>query len=74
MLVTLAFAAAYVWGSRYGIDLVDEGYFLDLASRRSRWQTAWLRRLAELRCERKDFRWPLEMMVIQRLWPAQKLS
>jgi radical SAM superfamily enzyme YgiQ (UPF0313 family) len=49
-------------------------FFLDLASHRGRWQTAWLKRLARLRCERKDFRWPLEMMVIQRLWPAQKLS
>ena len=49
-------------------------FFLDLASRRSKWQTSWLRRLAQLRCERKDFRWPVEMLVIQRLWPAQKLS
>jgi radical SAM superfamily enzyme YgiQ (UPF0313 family) len=49
-------------------------FFLDLASRRGRWHTAWLKGLARLRCERKDFRWPVEMMVIQRLWPAEKLS
>jgi Dolichyl-phosphate-mannose-protein mannosyltransferase len=30
---TLAFVVGYVWLSRIGIDLADEGYFLDLASR-----------------------------------------
>jgi hypothetical protein len=30
---TLAFAAGYGWLSRMGIDLVDEGYFLDLGTR-----------------------------------------
>jgi len=49
-------------------------FFLDLASRRSGWTTTWLKRLARLRCDRRDFRWPVEMNVIQRLWPAQKLS
>ena len=49
-------------------------FFLDLASERGTRWNAWLRRLAQLRCERKDFRWPVEMTVIQRLWPAQKLS
>jgi radical SAM superfamily enzyme YgiQ (UPF0313 family) len=49
-------------------------FFLDLASERGTRWNAWLRRLAQLRCERKDFRWPVEMTVIQRLRPAQKLS
>jgi radical SAM superfamily enzyme YgiQ (UPF0313 family) len=49
-------------------------FFLDLASRQRGWATAWLRRLARLRCDRRDFRWPVEMTVIQRLRPAQKLS
>ena len=49
-------------------------FFLDVASRRGAWPATWLRRLAELRCERKDFRWPIEMRVIQWLRPAQKLS
>jgi radical SAM superfamily enzyme YgiQ (UPF0313 family) len=49
-------------------------FFLDLASRRSSWATSWLRKLALLRCERKEFRWPVEMAVIQRLRPVQKLS
>ena len=49
-------------------------FFLDLASRRSGWAMAGLGKLARLRCERKDFRWPLEMTVLQRLRPAQKLS
>jgi radical SAM superfamily enzyme YgiQ (UPF0313 family) len=49
-------------------------FFLELASRRGTWAAAWLRRLAQLRCERKDFRWPIEMRVLQWLRPAQKLS
>jgi radical SAM superfamily enzyme YgiQ (UPF0313 family) len=49
-------------------------FFLDLSSRSTGWATSWLRKLALLRCERKDFRWPIEMAVIQRLRPAQKLS
>src|SRR5919199_5518612 len=32
-LGTLAVLGAYAWMTRYRIDLVDEGYFLDLASR-----------------------------------------
>jgi radical SAM superfamily enzyme YgiQ (UPF0313 family) len=49
-------------------------FFLDLASRRSRWPLSWLERIAQARCERKDFRWPVEMLVMQRLRPAPKLS
>ena len=49
-------------------------FFLDLGSKRSGWATSWLGKLALLRCERREFRWPVEMAVIQRLWPAQKLS
>lgn len=33
MLGALAVLGAYVWLARYGLDLVDEGYFLDLATR-----------------------------------------
>ena len=49
-------------------------FFLDLGSKRGGWATSWLRPLARLRCERREFRWPVEMAVIQRLKPAQKLS
>lgn len=49
-------------------------FFLNLASDRGSLGTAWLRRLARLRCDHKSFRWPIEMHIIQRLWPAQKLS
>jgi hypothetical protein len=49
-------------------------FFLDLASESGTRWGAWLRRLAELRCERKNFRWPIEMRVMQWLWPAEKLS
>lgn len=49
-------------------------FFLDLASDRGTRWSAWARRLAQLRCERNDFRWPIEMRVMQWLWPAEKLS
>lgn len=49
-------------------------FFLDLGSKRGGWATSWLRPLARLRCERREFRWPLEMAVLKRLKPAQKLS
>jgi radical SAM superfamily enzyme YgiQ (UPF0313 family) len=48
-------------------------FFLDLASQHGTWP-AWLRRVAQLRCERKDFRWPVEMRVIRFLRPAPRLS
>jgi radical SAM superfamily enzyme YgiQ (UPF0313 family) len=47
-------------------------FFLELASKQS--GTAWLRRLAQARCERNDFRWPVEMRVLRWLRPAQRLS
>jgi hypothetical protein len=46
----------------------------DLGSGHSGWATSWLTRLARPRCERREFRWPVEMAVIQRLLPAQKPS
>jgi radical SAM superfamily enzyme YgiQ (UPF0313 family) len=49
-------------------------FFLDLASRRSGWATAWLKKLARLRCERNEYRWPVEMALMQRLRPVQRLS
>jgi hypothetical protein len=49
-------------------------FFLDLAWKRGTQWTSWLRRLAKVRCDRKDFRWPIEMRVMQWLWPAQRLS
>lgn len=44
-------------------------FFHDLSS-----GTSWLRRLAALRCARKDFRWPIEMQVMNWLRPVEKLS
>jgi anaerobic magnesium-protoporphyrin IX monomethyl ester cyclase len=49
-------------------------FFLDLASRRRGWATSWLRKLARLRCDRKEFRWPVEMTVMRRLRPVHRLS
>ena len=49
-------------------------FFLESASRNGSRSTAWLRRLAQLRCERMDFRWPVEMHVSRWFRPAEKLS
>jgi anaerobic magnesium-protoporphyrin IX monomethyl ester cyclase len=63
------------WVSAQKYELIERfKFFLDLASRRGRWRARWLRRLAELRCERKDFRWPIEMSVLQWLAPTPRLS
>ncbi len=63
------------WVTRQKYELIERfKFFLDLASKRGTRRAAWLRRLAELRCERLDFRWPIEMRVMQWLRPAKKLS
>ena len=49
-------------------------FFLDLASQRSRARANLLQRIAKLRCERDEYRFPIEMRVMQWLWPAEKLS
>ena len=49
-------------------------FFLDLASARRGRSRSWLQRLAEVRCERNDFRWPVEMHIMQWLRPVEKLS
>jgi len=48
-------------------------FFLDLASR-TRGRAGVMQRIARARCERNEFRFPIEMRVMQWLWPAQKLS
>ncbi|HEY8520462.1 MAG TPA: radical SAM protein [Gammaproteobacteria bacterium] len=63
------------WVSAEKHELVERfKFFLDLACGRGRWRPRWLRRLAALRCERSDFRFPLEMRILQRLQPAPRLS
>jgi anaerobic magnesium-protoporphyrin IX monomethyl ester cyclase len=49
-------------------------FFLDLASRRRDGRDSLLRRIARLRCERNEFRFPIEMRLMQWLSPQQKLS
>jgi anaerobic magnesium-protoporphyrin IX monomethyl ester cyclase len=49
-------------------------FFLDLASRRTRGRVGVMQRIARLRCARNEFRFPLEMRVMQWLSPGQKLS
>jgi radical SAM superfamily enzyme YgiQ (UPF0313 family) len=63
------------WVTAEKFELIERfKFFLDLASRRSGWATAWLAKLARLRCERSAFRWPVEMAVMRRLRPAPRLS
>ncbi|MEO8018088.1 MAG: radical SAM protein [Pseudomonadota bacterium] len=49
-------------------------FFLDLASRGSRGRGGVVQRIARLRCARNEYRFPIEMRVMQWLWPSQKLS
>jgi radical SAM superfamily enzyme YgiQ (UPF0313 family) len=59
------------WVSAEKYQLIERfKFFLDLAGRR----TSMLRRLAQMRCRRNDFRFPIEMHLMRWLWPAQKLS
>jgi anaerobic magnesium-protoporphyrin IX monomethyl ester cyclase len=63
------------WVSPAKYQLIERfKFFLDLASRRRGTRASLLRRVAQLRCERKDFRFPLEMHVLRWLFPAQELS
>ena len=57
-------------GVRHTGSIYLEG--LDIHS--SECDPAWLRRLAKHRCERLDFRWPVEMRVMQWLRPAERIS
>lgn len=49
-------------------------FFLELASRRRGERPSLLRRIAQLRCEHGEFRFPIEMRLKRWLFPAQKLS
>ncbi len=49
-------------------------FFLDLASQRKPRRARLLQRIAQLRCERNEYRFPIEMRVMQWLWPQQRLS
>jgi hypothetical protein len=63
------------WVDRQKFQLIERfKFFLDLASRRRGRRPSLLRRLAQLRCERNEFRFPIEMRVMQWLFPTQKLS
>jgi radical SAM superfamily enzyme YgiQ (UPF0313 family) len=49
-------------------------FFLDLASTGTRARATLMQRIARLRCERNEYRFPIEMRVMQWLWPRKKLS
>ncbi len=60
------------WVSPKKYQLIERfKFFQELASGRG---TSWLRQLAAFRCKRKDFRWPIEMRILQWLRPSEKLS
>jgi anaerobic magnesium-protoporphyrin IX monomethyl ester cyclase len=59
------------WVSEEKYQLIERfKFFLDLAGKR----TSILRRLAQLRCRRNDYRFPLEMHLMRWLRPVEKLS
>jgi anaerobic magnesium-protoporphyrin IX monomethyl ester cyclase len=59
------------WVSEEKYQLIERfKFFLDLAGKRK----SILRRLAQLRCRRNDFRFPVEMHVMRWLRPVEKLS
>jgi radical SAM superfamily enzyme YgiQ (UPF0313 family) len=63
------------WVSAAKYQLIERfKFFLDLASRRQGRRGSLLRGLARLRCERNEFRFPIEMRLMQWLFPTQKLS
>ena len=49
-------------------------FFQELAWKKARAGERWLQRLARLRVAHDDYRWPLEMHVLQWLRPAKRLS
>ena len=49
-------------------------FFLDLASERRSRRPSVLQRIARLRCDRDEYRFPIEMHVMQWLRPTEKLS
>lgn len=62
------------WVSPEKFELIERyKFFLDFAFQGAA-ESGWLQKLAKLRVERLDFRWPLEMHVLQRFRPAEKLS
>jgi len=63
------------WVSSGKYQLIERfKFFLDLASKRRRAGMNLLQRIARYRCARDDYRWPLEMRVLQWLRPQQRLS
>ncbi len=62
------------WVTPEKFELIERyKFFLDFAFQRPN-GLAWLQKIAQLRVERLDFRWPVEMRLLQRLRPAEKLS
>lgn len=62
------------WVSAEKFRLIERfKFFLDLASRRAR-RHGLLRRVAQLRCARNEYRFPVEMHLMRWLQPAQRLS
>ncbi len=63
------------WVSAQRYSLIERfKFFQELAWKRAGAGERWLQRLARLRVERDEYRWPIEMKVLQMLRPAKRLS
>jgi anaerobic magnesium-protoporphyrin IX monomethyl ester cyclase len=63
------------WVSSSKFQLIERfKFYLDLASRRDSRRGGWLARLARLRVDRNDYRFPIEMRLARWLWPTERLS
>jgi radical SAM superfamily enzyme YgiQ (UPF0313 family) len=63
------------WVSAEKFELIERfKFFQELAWKRVSRGKRLLQRLARYRCDRNDYRWPVEMLLTRWLVPAQKLS
>jgi hypothetical protein len=63
------------WVSAEKFELIERfKFFHELAWKKVSRGRALLQRIARYRCNRDDYRWPVEMLFIRWLAPVQKLS
>jgi len=63
------------WVNRAKFKLIERfKFFQELAWKRAPAGRGPLQRVARYRCRRDDYRWPIEMVVLQWLQPRERLS
>jgi radical SAM superfamily enzyme YgiQ (UPF0313 family) len=63
------------WVSRAKFELIERfKFFQEHAWKRTTSSWSLLQRLARYRCSRNDYRWPVEMLLMQWLQPGERLS